>query len=188
MTRSASGLARSFRAKPTPDPRREAGDYLIANTTPTEAIGVEGWLNVGMHAHVPECADELRKRAEAVKEGGNGTGESFLAAAELAPTLCRPILEYDTEDRFEKSRYKRRWSVPFEEVTTSANPPRFLTTSLSYEPSAKAHRSKTFESFVKQGYVLDRVFVRPHTDPRVSLLLSRSFYDFDVYVYRRKGS
>jgi len=169
-----------------PDPRAEAGAYVLAHTTASDIVAVEDYINPGRHAEIPECANELRKKAEATVQTNTGTGETFSAWAALAPSDCRRVLEVTDTDRFARSTYAGRWINTYDAGAFQRASPALFTTNVEYASPAVEARHPEFARFVRVNYDLVRVFEPRYADPRVRRLLVGTPYYATLYVYQRR--
>ena len=168
------------------DPRLAAGRYVLAHTRPDEVVAMEGYLNAGMHAEIAECPEELALKAAAVKEAGNGTGETFRLLSLAKPEVCRFILEVGEEDRFAQSSQRGKLIATFASVSADTLP-RYFTASIQYLPP-EANVPPAFAATIGQSYELASLFERHSNDIRLRTLLRGTPYDNRVYVYHRKGT
>lgn len=166
------------------DPRLAAGRYVLAHTRPGEAVAVEGYLSAGTHAEIPECAEELALKAEAVKEVGNGTGETFRLLSLAKTDVCRFILEVGEDDRFAMSSQRGKLIATFASAP-AATLPRYFTASTQYLPP-EANSHPDFAAAIAQSYELAGDFERHSSDFRLRTLLRGTAYDTRVFVYHRK--
>jgi hypothetical protein len=164
-----------------PNPRLEAARYLLDRSRENESIALENYVNQGYHAEVAECPDELALKAEATREAGLGSGETYQLHSERGRGECRRIIEVGSADRFGRSASAGRWSNKYDVSSL----PDWFSSNTAYGRGDTPTRPEFAKSLL-QRYDLAQAFEPRYADPRLRLLLEGTPFHMTLYVYRRR--